>query len=231
MPQSLILLSTLREGPIVADFLGRLAPGKPVRLATTRSELDAAVAATGGRARLVTFCSTVIVPRTVLEVVDGPSYNVHPGPPTYPGTFPDVWALYEGAARFGATLHVMAERVDEGPVVDVEWFDIPSGADRPWLALEALKAAVQLMLRWGEALALDPAPLPPHPELRWSGRKWRMADFDALCQVPPDVSEAELRRRERAVLGGARGELRLTLHGRTFRAEAEDSASDLWPWS
>ena len=86
------------------------------------------------RARLIAFSSPVIVPPDVLSALGFGAYNFHPGPPEYPGWAPAHFALYEGAAEFGATAHAMAERVDSGPIVAVSRFPIPSDIrrGRPW---------------------------------------------------------------------------------------------------
>jgi len=73
------------------------------------------------RMRLVTYCYGTIVPGKLLDALPGPSYNFHPGPPTYPGNHVAGFALYEG----GATAHIMTPRVDEGAIIGTEIFDIP----------------------------------------------------------------------------------------------------------
>jgi len=227
MPGRIVLLASYRDGPFVADFLRGEARGRPVVLAATRAELDALAPSFGPDTRLIAFTSGVVVPGRMLDALGGPArnpaYNIHPGPPERPGTFPDVWALTDGDASFGATLHVMHPRVDEGPIVDVARFDVPADADRPWLAAEAIRHAAALLVKWGGALCRDDAPLPTRPDLAWSGRKTRMRDFDELCRVDPSIGREELDRRARALLGGARGALVLDLHGIRFRhAPADD---------
>jgi methionyl-tRNA formyltransferase len=226
MPGRIVLLASYRDGPFVADFLRAEAAGRPVVLATTRAELDALAPSFGPDTRLIAFTSGVVVPGAALEALGGPdrnpAYNIHPGPPERPGTFPDVWALMGGDASFGATLHVMRARVDEGPIVDVARFDVPPGADRPWLATEAIRHAAALLVKWGGALCRDDGPLPTRPDLAWTGAKSRMRDFDDLCRVAPSIAPAELDRRARAALGGARGALVLDLHGIRFRHAPAD---------
>lgn len=223
MPGRIVLLASYRDGPFVADFLRGEAQGRPVVLATTRAELEALAPSFDPSIRLVAFTSGVVVPGRMLDALGGNAYNIHPGPPERPGTFPDVWALMDGDASFGATLHVMHPRVDEGPIVDVARFDVPPGADRPWLAAEAIRHAAALLVKWGGALCRDDGPLPTRPDLAWTGAKSRMRDFDDLCRIDPSIAAPELDRRARAALGGARGALVLDLHGIRFRhAPADD---------
>ena len=90
--------------------------------------------------RLIAFCTSVIVPAEVLDAVMAPAYNFHPGPPTYPGSHVASFAIYDGADMFGATAHEMAAKVDSGPIVGVEWFQVPDGLRFTDLEINAFDA-------------------------------------------------------------------------------------------
>ncbi|MSO72748.1 MAG: hypothetical protein EXQ84_03955 [Rhodospirillaceae bacterium] len=107
---------------ITQAFRGLTPPGNvprdvDVALVVTLSELEDALANSSKTTRLISFGSGVIVPAAVLARLSGTAYNFHPGPPAYPGIFPSVFALYDGATRFGVTLHEMKPEVDSGPIV------------------------------------------------------------------------------------------------------------------
>src|ERR1700692_3765257 len=78
------------------------------------------------RARLIAFVTPEIVPQNVLARLGYGAFNFHPGPPGYPGWAPAHFALYHQAREFGATLHVMVEHVDAGPIIDVAYFPVPA---------------------------------------------------------------------------------------------------------
>ncbi len=151
----------------------------------------------------------MIVPPSILERFPGPSYNVHPGPPEHPGSFPEVHAVNLKATEFGATLHEMSKRVDEGRIVDVIRFALTQDENRSSVSMAALQAAAGLMLRWGAHLARDPTPLPVRSDLRWAPRKWRKCDVDHLSDIDLQMPRTEIDRRLRATVGG--------LHGQTAR--------------
>jgi len=74
---------------------------------------------------LLNAYGTVIIPAAVLRLFPGRALNVHPGPlPEYGGLHMNQWALRNGETRFGATLHLMDDGIDTGPVVAKEWFEI-----------------------------------------------------------------------------------------------------------
>ena len=197
MPQRLLLLTGGFEAGLLTPHLAKQSQSCIVRAVDSMAKLDAALEEPAGFTRLVAFCTFMIVPRRILDALPGPSYNIHPGPPAFPGRHPESWGAYQAVPRFGATLHEMAPRVDEGPIIDVSWFEPSDGAGQMEFGLGAFRAAAQLLATWTPALIGDDAPL-PHSEHRWSGRKTTHADLDAMCRVEPDIDPAEFDRRRRA---------------------------------
>jgi methionyl-tRNA formyltransferase len=215
MPQRLLLLTGSFEAGILAPHLAKQGGGCTVHPVETLDKLEAALAEPGGTTRLLSFCTSVIVPRRVLDQLPGPSYNIHPGPPSFPGRHPESWGAYRGMRNFGATIHEMAPRVDEGAIVDVSWFEPPEGAGQMEFGYGAFRAALQLVLRWAAALAGEDAPL-PQSEHRWSGHKTTHAELEAMCRIGPDIDAVEFERRRRAFAEQPGSRMVLTLHGRDF---------------
>ena len=207
MPTEIILLTGDVEGPHLAAVLMAHNPTVHVNHVDGADSLRAALDLGGGAAvnagcRLIAFCTGIVVPPDVLAALPGPAYNFHPGPPTYPGSRAAGFALYEGATRFGATLHVMERRVDEGAIIDVDWFDLPADVKLRHDELEvmAYQRCIGLFQKYAAHLAADDAPL-PHSAETWSGIKRTKADAAALREPPRDASEQEIRRRFRAFGG------------------------------
>jgi methionyl-tRNA formyltransferase len=218
MPTEIVLLTDANEASTLIPLLSDAAPKLSVVLVQTLDELQSACSTFHGSRRLIAFCTSVIVPDTVLSALNGPAYNFHPGPPNYPGLYPACFAIYDGANRFGATAHVMTGKIDSGPIVGVDWIEIPPTIDR--LNLEALshQLVVHLFQRMALALATSDEPLVVVPE-SWSGRVTTRQDFENLCEVLPDVSADEFHRRHRAVGEGHEHAMFVTLHGRRFLIE------------
>lgn len=196
----IILLTGAGEAPILAAILRAYAPGLIVDAATTADDLAAMSAGELAGTRLVSFCSAVIVPGALLARLPGPAYNFHPGPPEYPGRFPSIWALYDGAARFGITVHEMLAKVDAGPIVAADWFDIPRDCGLTQLEELAFACLADRFRAMAPHLAVFDRPLIRMP-YRWGRRKTTKADADALRRVTPDMDAAEIARRERACGG------------------------------
>ena len=200
---TILLLTGGAEAPILSEILRRSHATICIIPVTSAAELAAAAAGDLSAARLVSFCSSVIVPESVLKRLGGPAYNFHPGPPDRPGRYPAVFALYENAERFGVTVHEMIAKVDAGPIVTVEWFDMPAACDLMALETLALTRLAEIFRRLAGYLAHIERPLPRLP-IPWRGRRTTKADCEALCALAPGLSEEEIARRRRAcgVLAG-----------------------------
>jgi hypothetical protein len=218
MFDTVILLTGAIEQPVLASDL-RLHDLQLIILPVFTSDELAAVEVTIlRRARLIAFTTDVIVPQNVLDQLGYGAYNFHPGPPQYPGWAPAHFALYERAKEFGATLHVMVQRVDAGPIVGVELFEIP--ADISVADLEELAYAhlADLFWRSAKSLASCAEPLPELP-IRWNERRNSRRGFEAICDIPLSISKEDLERRIK-VFGASDSAIAptISLHGFQFRA-------------
>jgi methionyl-tRNA formyltransferase len=218
MFDTLILLAGPAEQVVLPPLLCAHNPFLTVISAATSAELAALDRDLLGRARLIAFVTPEIVSGGVLARLGYGAFNFHPGPPAYPGWAPSHFALYERAVEFGATVHVMAERVDAGPIIEVARFAIPSGMSV--LGLEGLAYAhlAQLFWRMAKSLATDPDP-PPTLPIPWGGRKYSRRAYRANCHIPLDIAKDELDRRL-SVFGGNHFGIcpTINLHGIEFRA-------------
>lgn len=192
----ILLTGEAEEGPL-ADILRAAAPELDIVVAFSRLQLEEMAAPERPGTRLISFCSPVIVPGAVLARLPGGAYNFHPGPPERPGRYPSVFALYDGAAVFGITVHEMVAKVDAGPIVAAEWFPIPPTADLGQLDEVTYLALFAKFNTLAPLLVRTDRPLPRLP-YRWSGRKTTKAECDALCRIEPGLSADEIARRRRA---------------------------------
>ena len=186
--EAAVLGKILREfNPLLRDIT--VVPDKEALAALPRDDL--------ANARLIAFCSPVIVSADLLRAFPGPSYNFHPGPPDRPGRFPSVFAIYEKAERFGVTVHEMAEQVDAGAIVAAEWFPIAPDIDLIGLEKLALGCLIVVFRRLAPFLAVNPKAL-PRIYIPWSGTRRTKAECDTICSLSPEISDAEIALRKRA---------------------------------
>ena len=198
MARSIILLTGKAEWPFLRDVLKEQSETLRISWAPNKQELEYTC---GGQdvsnSRLVAFCSSVIVRPEILSLFSGPCYNFHPGPPSYPGVHSASFAIYEGAKKFGATAHIMTEKIDGGPLVDVEWFDIPDGIKSEDLEVRAFNLLFMLFTRLAPAL-VDTAKDLPVIDTTWSSNVRTQMDFTKLSKLTKSMSAEERQLRERA---------------------------------
>jgi methionyl-tRNA formyltransferase len=232
MFDTIILLTGPAEQKALAAALRNHNPQLVIRPAETLPDIEALKPALLLRARLIGFLTPVMVPKLVLDALGYGAYNFHPGPPEYPGWVPSHFAIYDGAKSFGATAHLMAVKVDAGPIVGVGRFAIPPNTSVLELERLAFVEVARLFWRLVPALATQEDPLPPL-SIQWGGRKSTRKKYRALCNIPPDISKDELDRRMQA-FGAVHFGIHptVTLHGHRFRyelAEAKDAPASRVP--
>ena len=233
MFDTVILLTGAAERAVLPSVLLGHNPRLTVMPVETSAELAALSPDLLRRARLVGYVTPVIVPQRILAQLGYGAFNFHPGPPSYPGWAPAHFALYHQATEFGATAHVMIERVDAGPIIEVAMFAIP--ADISVLGLEGMAYArlAQLFWRMAKWLALNPQS-PPALPLQWGEKKYFRSTYRAVCEIPLDISKDELDRRIRIFGGNHFGmSPTINLHGVEFRAviapPLQPTDSPPWP--
>lgn len=226
MPKEIVLLTGDREAPHLATHLRGFAPSVPVRHVATRAALDEAFAVPVAGRRLIAFTTNVIVPGRYLAACEHGGYNFHPGPPSYPGVYPESFAVWEKAARFGATAHRMLRQVDAGPIVATEWFDVPPDCGRMHLATLAFEALVRIFGELAHALMNSDALLPESGEA-WTGATRLRSEFDAFCRIEPGIGAEEYKRRYRAFGEGPFQDLHMVIHGHRFKIDNPWTEADL----
>lgn len=217
MFDTIILLTGLLDDSSLSALLRHYNPQLDVRSVGNLNDLDALSPGLWAHARLLSFVTSVVVPARILDQIGFGAYNFHPGPPHYPGWLPAHFAIYGRATCFGATAHVMIEKVDAGPIVGVGLFSVPKNASVPDLERLAFTEAVNLFWRLAPPLATRGEPLTELP-IKWSGRRSTRRQYAAMCDIPLDIAKDDLERRIAAFGAGHFGlSPTIALHGHTFR--------------
>lgn len=217
MLETIILLTGKLEQPALASALRVHNSKLSVRPVETAADVAALGPELLRRARLAAFASPVVVPAKVLNQLGYGAYNFHPGSPRFPGLAPSHFAHYQQATEFGATAHVMAERVDAGAIVGVELFRVPVNATARRLEELAYVHLARIFWLLAKALATQIEPLTELP-IRWGGQKSSRRLFAAMCDIPLDISKEEFDRRINAFSDNHFGIVpTISLHGMQFQ--------------
>ena len=188
--RTIIVLAGDRERPFLEEFLRERDGAIRIETAKTPSALRDVVARLGGKARIISFLNDLIVPADVLEALTIAPYNVHPGPPEYPGVHPESFAIWEDASQFGVTAHEITAKIDEGPIVALSRFDMPENADRAALSDMTLRQALKVFAVVAAHCVESDEPMPKMDE-RWSGEKRTKNAFATLCRSYSAASQEE----------------------------------------
>lgn len=130
------------------------------------------------------------------------SFNLHPGPlPAYPGLNAPSWAIFEGAPRFGCTLHWMTDLVDGGAIAYDASFPVTAHDTGLSLTTRCVREGIGLLRVLLEAAARgsqgiprraqvgtrrERGPGPPHGgRVDWRLSAERIAAFVRACDFGP----------------------------------------------
>jgi methionyl-tRNA formyltransferase len=98
------------------------------------------------------------------DVVAAPtigSFNLHPGPlPEYAGLNVPSWAVYNGEAAHGVTLHWMDEGIDTGPIAAMMRFGLDDSDTGLSVSGKCVRNGVPLVVELVETARRDPRSIP-----------------------------------------------------------------------
>lgn len=221
MFDTVILLTGAAEHSVFTTVLRGHNPDLTIIPVFTAEDLAAIEPQWLQRARLIAFTTRAVVPPEILDRLGFGAYNFHPGSPQYPGLAPAHFALSDGAREFGGTVHRMTRRVDVGPIVDVETFEIPPGITVSGLEELTYTKLVQIFWRLAGNLASHSEPLVERA-VRWgAGRSSRRGHRD-LVAIPRTTPVDKLQGRHKA-FGSHHGTAsKIHPRGFPFRAVTSD---------
>lgn len=192
MLDTIVLLTGPVERPVLTLVLQGHNPRLSVQAVATSVELAALRPRSLRSARLIAFWTDTLVPAAVLHRLAFGAYNFHPGP-RFPGWGAAHFAVHRGATEFGATAHVMVDKVDAGAIVGVERFWIPRGSTALQLEEMAYAGAARLFWRLTRPLANEPEALPIRENMRRYAPPFAPGFEPGLGACPPSRLSARRR--------------------------------------
>jgi methionyl-tRNA formyltransferase len=159
------------------------------------------------------FRSHIIIPDSLIDASQV-CLNFHPGPPERPGIGCVNFALYEGDQQYGSTCHYVVKEIDAGSIVSVKRFPIH---DSDTVATLLTRSYDYLLCQLYDVAPLVASGARPEPcGEQWTRKATKKKDLDALMNVHPDASPAEVERIIRATTFGDFGP-HVTIKGTKFR--------------
>jgi hypothetical protein len=138
---------------------------------------------------LISYNTNIIIAKEDFEKCEN-SFNIHAASPSFPGRDPHHWAKYVGATSYGATLHYMTDKVDNGPIVKVNWFSIDS-TDTPSSILHKANLEAFKLLDFILSELTTFTEIQVDPNEQWNTKKYKRADLIQICDVTDLVDPVE----------------------------------------
>lgn len=147
--------------------------------------------------------------------------NIHAASPQYPGRDPHHFACYDGAKEYGATAHLMEERVDSGKIIDIELVKVKENANSKKFLKIGNECGTILMERILDKILLRKE-IPVPISLTWGKTKTKRSDFLEACFISSDISSTEMERKYRSFQEDAYyPNLYTLIHGHRFVIEEQ----------
>jgi len=144
----------------------------------------------------ISYLSPWIIPKNVLEKTRKWNINFHPGPPEYPGVGCFNFALYDSASCFGATAHLMEEKVDIGKIIGVNRFKIVGNEDVYSLSEKTYRSQLELYKKTIKYIFVHNS-LPDSDEI-WTRKPFKRYQLEELSKIDNSMSETEVNKRIRS---------------------------------
>lgn len=192
----IVILTKATEAPFLVKYMRGQNPHIDVEAALNIEDLREKIGDKASVTRLITFNVGLIVPKDILDILGPTPYNIHPGPPDYPGAHPVAFALRNNATHYGTTGHVIMEKVDSGAIVYCKQVDIAADIGRTELTDMAYYLAVEAFSVIGTHCANSDQSMAQIKQ-SWSGQKSTTKGYKALCTVPENATRIEIARLKR----------------------------------
>tara|TARA_Y100001937_G_scaffold74566_1_gene101471 strand:- start:3675 stop:4337 length:663 start_codon:yes stop_codon:yes gene_type:complete len=166
---------------------------------------------------IISFLNYLILPPRLINKARY-AINFHPASPEHPGSGVSNWAIYNGSTEYGATAHLINEKVDNGQILLVKRFNITSTDDATTLLIRAKHYCMILFYELIEKLFIKNVTVDSLIKSNceeWLGKAKKIKEVDKMSEIPTDIDSQELEKRIKA-FHTKKFPIYTLLHGRKF---------------
>jgi len=145
---------------------------------------------------IFSYLSPWIISKTLLLNASSGAINWHPGPPEYPGIGCTNFAIYNNEKVFGITCHYMKAKVDTGKIIEVRRFPV-TAEDGVFSMTQNCYSEILSSFKFIIDKIVNNETLPESKE-HWTRVPYTRKELDALCEIKPDMSPEETKKRIKA---------------------------------
>ena len=150
------------------------------------------------------FRSHYILKKKILNNVNYGAINFHPGPPEYRGIGCVNYALYDNSKNYGATAHLIDEKIDHGKIINTKMFKVKKNDTVESLLQKTYNLQVKQAIQIIRSLSDDPRNLQKmvkkYKEKKWSKKIKKRNFLNKFYEISKNVSRVELKKKIRATV-------------------------------
>lgn len=161
------------------------------------------------------FCFGPLIVRKLLLDSVRCAINFHTAPPKWPGRGSCSFALLDGDTEFGVTSHLVTEGIDEGPILQVNYFPIAASETVESLHAKTLAKIPELVEATIDGLERNSWVAKPTSQ-RWERKALRHRDLMARMEISDVADEGEVTRKIRAFAHSSKPGPYIQKHGIKF---------------
>jgi methionyl-tRNA formyltransferase len=148
--------------------------------------------------------------------------NFHPGPPNYPGIGCSNYAIYNNEKEYGVTSHIIKEKVDSGPILEVRRFALNKKENLFSLTQRAYIHLFEMYLNIINQLQKNEVPEIKKNE-KWVGKAKTRKQFENFLLLNPNMEYEEIKRRIEATTWPGKGSAYFNLKGFKFEGKLKSN--------
>jgi methionyl-tRNA formyltransferase len=143
---------------------------------------------------IISYLCPLLIPSNILKKAKILALNFHPGPPEYPGIGCTNYAIYNEDSNYGATCHIMSEKIDDGEILEVKRFKIRKNENLYSLTMNTYKNMYGLYLKILGKI-IDEKEFKISKKSSWKGEPKTRKEFLSFLKLSTNMSNSEIKKR------------------------------------
>ena len=164
---------------------------------------------------IISYINPWVLPKEILSKTKLYNINFHPGSIEYPGIGCFNFALYNKCKNFGATAHLMSEKVDSGKIIMTKNFKCFKKDTIDTLSIKTYKSLLiifkKLIKYFFENNSI------PESKLRWKRLPYTRKELNHLARLDIKMNKNEFNRRLKATFYSKFESPEIIIYGNKFK--------------
>ena len=145
---------------------------------------------------LLSFRNLIVLKKTFLDKIKVASINFHPGPPEYRGIGCANFAIINQEKKYGCTTHLMDEKIDNGKILDVRYFNLKKNTNINILTKKTHILIFEMFLDFFEEVFKNRLSIKTlvkrNKNMKWSNKLYNRKQLNDLYKIDPKINKEKL---------------------------------------